>query len=451
MVVAVGRGSVVSELRGIVALAVPIVIGLAATTLHGVVDSVMLGPLGAIPLAAAGLAAAANLIVYSAIWGVLSAVAVRAGQAKGARQHRRICEILRNGLALGWTVGALGATVMGLFWFALPWMGQPPEVRAAMPLYWTAMSLMLVPYSVSTVFRCTFEAVGRAWLGVAFAAVSLGLKVPLNAILIYGLGPLPALGLAGAGLATLLGEALALAAAWAYWSHARSMRRLRLRRAVAAREIASCAWEGAPLGALNVAETGAMAVITLMIGTFGTVALAGNQVALSVGGVFYVLPMAFSGAVAIRVAQEQGAGRLDALRPVTLAALGLALACMAGVGALMWFGGRAIAAAITDDPAVIAAATAIFAVFALNQIGDAVQSVMLGALRGLSETVFPATVSTVAYWAVGLPLGWAFATWGGQGAPGIWMGFLVALVGSGLALSLRFSARTGLRGAAPAV
>jgi MATE family multidrug resistance protein len=194
-----------------------------------------------------------------------------------------------------------------------------------------------------------------------------------------------------------------------------------------------------------------MAVITLMIGTFGTVALAGNQVALSVGGVFYVLPMAFSGAVAIRVAQEQGAGNVDALRPVTLAALGLALACMAGVGALMWFGGGAIASAITDDPAVIGAATAIFAVFALTQIGDAVQSVMLGSLRGLSDTAFPATVSTVAYWVFGLPLGWSLATWGGQGAPGVWMGFLAALVGSGIALSLRFAAQTGLRGAAPAV
>lgn len=447
-----GRGRVVSEVRGIVALAVPIVIGLAATTLHGVVDSVMLGPLGAVALAAAGLAAAANLIVYSAVWGTLSAVAVRAGQAKGARQHRRICEILRNGLALGWLVGVGGAVAMGAFWFALPWLGQPPEVIAATPGYWVAMSLVLVPYSASTVFRCTFEAVGRPWLGVAFAAVSLGAKVPLNALLIHGLGPVPAMGLAGAGLASLLSEALALGAAWAYWSRARSMRRLRLRRPLLVREIGSCAREGAPLGALNVAETGAMAMITLMIGTFGTAALAGNQIALSVGGVFYVLPMAFSGAVAIRVAQEQGAGRPDALRPVTLAALGLALACMAAVGALMWFGGRAIAAGITDDPAVIAAATAIFAVFALTQIGDAVQSVMLGSLRGLSDTAFPAAVSTVGYWVIGLPLGWLLATWGGQGAPGVWMGFLVTLVGSGLILALRFASRTkGLRGAVTAV
>lgn len=443
--------SVASEIPGIAALALPIVIGLAATTLHGVVDSLVLGPLGAVPLAAAGLAAAANLIVVSAIWGTLSAVAVRVGQARGAGQHRRIAAILRNGLALGALSGVGGAGAMGVAWVALPWLGQPPEVIAAMPLYWGFMSLVLLPYGVTTVFRCTFEAVGRPWLGVAFAALSLLAKVPLTLLLVHGLGPVPALGLAGAGLATLLAETLALAAAWATWSRLPSLRRLRLRRPLSGAEMGSCAREGAPLGLLNMAETGAMAVVTVMIGTFGTAALAGNQLALSVAGVFYMLPLAFSGAVAIRVAQEQGAGRPEGLRPVALAALLLALLCMAGVAAAMWWGGRAIAGAIVADPEVILAAAAIFAVFAPMQLADAVQSVMLGALRGLSDTRFPATVSMLAYWAAGLPLGWALATSGGQGAPGVWMGFFAALVASALLLSARFFGRTAWRGLAPAL
>jgi len=340
---------------------------------------------------------------------------------------------------------------MVLIWFALPWLGQPPEVIAATPGYWAFMALSLIPFSVSVVFRCTFEAVGRPWLGVAFAAVSIGAKVPLNYLLIHGPGPLPALGLPGAGLATFLAETLAFTAAWATWTRSRAMRRMRLRRRVSAAEVAACAREGAPLGVLNMAETGAMAVVTLMIGTFGTAALAGNQVALSVGGVFYVLPMAFSGAVAIRVAQEQGAGRPGAMRGVALAALILAVACMAVVGAIMWFGGRSIATAMVRDPEVILAAAAIFAVFAPMQIADAVQSVMLGALRGLSDTAFPASVSMIAYWTLGLPLGWIIAHHLGQGAPGVWMGYFVALIGSALVLSARFNSRTGLRGAAPAV
>jgi MATE family multidrug resistance protein len=163
--------------------------------------------------------------------------------------------------------------------------------------------------------------------------------------------------------------------------------------------------------------------------------------------------MAVSGAVALRVAQEQGAGRSDRLRPVAFAALGLALLCLALIGSAFWWGGAAIAAAIASDPAVVQAAALIFAVFAFTQLGDAVQSVMLGACRGLSDTAFPASVSTVAYWAFGLPLGWLLATWGGWGPAGVWMGFLAALAASGAILTARFLARTGagLRGLAPAV
>ena len=180
----------------------------------------------------------------------------------------------------------------------------------------------MIPFAVLTVFKATFEAVDRPWLGAGFALLAVAINVPLNYALIWGVGPLPRLGLTGAGIASLAAEALALAAAWTYWQQAKSMRRLRLRRGLSGAEIASVAREGAPLGLMYIAETGAMAVATLMVGTFGAVALAGNQVAMSVGGLLYMVPLGIAGAVAIRVAQERGAGNRAALRPITWAALG---------------------------------------------------------------------------------------------------------------------------------
>jgi len=76
------------------------------------------------------------------------------------------------------------------------------------------------------------------------------------------------------------------------------------------------------------------------------------------------------------------------------------------------------------------------------QIADGVQSTTLGALRGMSDTGWPAIVSIVAYWGVALPLGWALARIGGFGAPGIYMGFAVALFGAGAAMTWRFLRRT---------
>ncbi len=415
------------EIPSILALAIPIVAGLGASTLLGVTDSVMLAPLGPLPLAAVGITNAVAIILFAAIYGLLSAMSVRVGAAHGAGQKRRIPALLRNGLALGAIVGTLGVVVMLAVWPLLPWLGQPGEVLAIMFPYWLSIAVLMLPFSLLLVFKATFEAMDRPWLGTGFAFLAVGVNVPLNYVLIWGLGPLPMLGLTGAGIASLVAETLALAAAWIFWLRARSMRLLRVRAVLSKAEMVSVAREGAPLGLMYVAETGAMAVATLMIGTFGAVALAGNQVAMSVGGLLYMVPLGVAGAVAIRVAQERGAGNDAALRPIAWAALALATTWLAASAAVLGLYGRTIAGWITDEPEVIAVAAALFFVFACSQVMDGVQSTMTGALRGLSDTGFPAWLSLLAYWALGLPLGWVLAHPIGMGPAGVWTGFIVAL------------------------
>ena len=154
-----------AEVGGVVRLAVPIVAGLAASTLITVADAVMLAPLGAVPLAAVGLTGAAAGLLYSAVYGLLSALSVRIGAAWGAGEARRIPLILRNGLVLGLATGIGAAAVMAALWPLLGWMGQPAEVLAAMPGYWALIALYMVPFAVLTVFKSAFEAVERPWTG----------------------------------------------------------------------------------------------------------------------------------------------------------------------------------------------------------------------------------------------------------------------------------------------
>ena len=202
---------------------------------------------------------------------------------------------------------------------------------------------------------------------------------------------------------------------------------------------------------MYVVETASVSVATLMIGAFGTVALAGNQVAQSVGGVLYMLPLGVAGAVAIRVAQERGAQNMGALRPIALAAVVVAGLWLVTAALVLALQGAAIARLVTDDPEVAAVAAAIFLVFAPMQISDAVQSAMLGSLRGLSDTAWPALVSAIAYWPVALPLGYALAHWAQMGPSGIWAGYILALAGAGAALTLRFWRKTALLAQSPLV
>jgi MATE family multidrug resistance protein len=85
------------------------------------------------------------------------------------------------------------------------------------------------------------------------------------------------------------------------------------------------------------------------------------------------------------------------------------------------------------------------------QISDAVQSAMLGSLRGLSDTAWPALVSAIAYWPVALPLGYALAHWAQMGPSGIWAGYILALAGAGAALTIRFWRKTALLAQSPLV
>ena len=446
-----------AEVPQIMALVIPIIVGLAASTLLGVTDSLMLAPLGSVPLAAVGITNAVAVIMYAAIYGLLSALSVRIGAAHGARDGRAIPGILRAGLMLGLLCGVAGTALMLLAWPLLPLLGQPAEVLAVMFPYWMAIALMLIPFSLLTVFKSVFEAVDRPWLGTSFAMLAVVINVPLNYALIWGVDPFPMLGLTGAGIATVVAETLALLAAVLWWQFAPAMRRLRLRRGLDWANLRATLREGAPLGLRYVAETAAMAAATLMIGVFGTVALAGNQVAMAVGGLLYMVPLGVAGAVAIRVAQARGAGEGARLRPVTFAALVIALGWLGPAAVLLGFGGTWVAGLVTADAQVITVAGAIFTVFALSQVMDGIQSTMTGALRGLSDAGFAAATSLTAYWGLGLPLGWVLAhrglaNWGlangglanggGMGPAGVWMGFVVALALASVALVWRFLRQT---------
>ena len=434
--------SVLRELPGIARLAVPLIAGLAATTLISVADAIMLAQLGAIPLAAVGLTAAVAGLLYAMIYGMMSVLSVRIGHAWGAGEELRIPTLLRNGLVLGVMVGISAASLMGNLWFILPWLNQPADVIDAMGGYWLSIALYMIPYAVLTAFKSAFDAVDRPWTGTAFAFVAVGLNVPLNYVLIYGFWPVPALGLTGAGIAALLAETVAVAAAFVYWRNAWSTRRLRLRRGVDGQELVDAVREGAPLGLLYLIETGSVTAATLLIGLFGSIALAANEVAMTVGGLLYMVPYGVSGAVAIRVAQAEGAGERGTLRAIVIAAIALVTGWLGCAALALFFQGRAIAGLIVDDTAVVAVAAQIFVIFALFQIMDGVQSTTLGALRGMSDTRWPALVSFVAYWVLSLPLGWLLATWGGMGAAGIWAGFFLGLMVAAVALVRRFRAKT---------
>jgi multidrug resistance protein, MATE family len=299
-----------AEAMPILRLSLPIVAGLAASTLIGVVDTVMIAPLGTVALAAASLTTAVIIIFYSALYGFLSALGVEAAHRHGAGDEDGVARALRAGLRLALGAGVAGAVVMAGVFLLLPAIGQPPEVIAILGPYWLAMSGLLIPVAFLMAISQVLNAIDRPWTAAGFAFAGVILNVPLNYLLIWGAGGWDGLGLLGAGLASVIanGLALTLAVVWLGRSG------LLVRRARVPGLTRRLARDGLPLGIGYTGEGAAFAVVGLMLGLFGAVALAANQIVQAVSGVLYMLPLGMSAATAIRVGQAIGGGERERLR-----------------------------------------------------------------------------------------------------------------------------------------
>jgi MATE family multidrug resistance protein len=440
------RPHAVAEIRPLVHLAIPVVAGLVGAVALGLVDTVMLGPLGAAPLAAVSLATSVIIIFYAGLYGLMGPTALLVGQAHGAGDTERIARVVRDGLVVAIAGGGAGSVLMAAsLLVVLPHAGQPHEVVGIIGPYWLAMSGVLVPFSLCLVVKQLLESVERPWTAAALMLVPVAINVPLNWLLIYGGLGLPALGLTGAGLASLLAYWAGFAAMLAYLCRAPAMAPYRARLALDARSLRSHLREGAPMATQYVLEGGSVAIAGIMIGWLGAVALAANQIAFSVGGLVYMVPLGLAAAVSIRIAQAVGEERPERLRPIAVAGLAVVSTWMVATTLLLVLGRREIAALFVREEAIVALAAGLFLTFGLMQILDGVQTVSLGALRGMLDNRWPLYVSLLAYWLVALPLAYALGIAVGLGPAGVWGGFGAGLAVAATALTWRFWSKTARR------
>jgi MATE family multidrug resistance protein len=427
-----------AEVRALAALAVPIVISLAAATLIGVVDTVMIAPLGTVPLAAASITASVILIFYSALYGFVSVIGVRMAEAHGKGDPAALSNATFTGLMVATVTSVIGAALMLAVEPALGRLGQPPEVTEVLGGYWKAMSLLLIPFTMFYALKGLFDAIGRPWLGVFLAFVAVLINIPANLLLIHGAGAWPGLGLLGAGLGSLLSQTISLILAWIIWQRATGMVGARQRGHRSRRELWIQIREGAAIASGYVGEGGAYALAGLMMGWFGAVALAANQIVASVGGVLYMVPLGVSIAVSIRVGQAIGAKERGRLRRIGFAALLVIVSWMSVVVIGILLGGRALAGLLSSDPEVVALAAGMFVVVAAMQIADGVQGTMLGAARGMMDNWVPVVITLVCYWIFALPLAYLLGFVMELGPNGVWIGYGIGLAMASIAITRRF-------------
>ena len=434
------------ELRATLTLALPIVVGQVGQTLMGITDSVMIGRVGTVPLAASAFANGVCNMVFIVGLGLLLPVAVLTARAHGAREPRECAEYLRHGVALAAGVGALTLLLLLPLGTQLHRFGQPAEVLAEIGPYYVLLTLSLLPAYFFQVFKQYSEALGHPWMPMVILLGCVVLNGGLNWIFIYGHFGFPAWGLAGAGLATLIARLLSCLILWRWLARRTDVRAEWpaagrnppwFARMDGAR-IRGMLHIGVPAAGQWMFEVGAFTAAAVMMGWIGTVPLAAHQIALSCAAFTFMFPLGLSSAVAVRLSKTLGEGRTAALRPIGFGALAAGFAVMTCFGLAFAFGGTWLARGFTPEPAVVALAARLLVVAGLFQIFDGGQVVGAGALRGLHDVKIPTAITFVAYWILALPGGYLLAFHTPLGGVGVWAGLAAGLGFAALLLGWRF-------------
>jgi multidrug resistance protein, MATE family len=433
-----------ADARRIAALAWPVLVGQLAVLGFSTVDTVLVGRYSSTDLAAFAVGASAYVTVFIGLMGVVLAIGPIVGRLYGAKrlpeagQQMHQCTWLALGLSL------LGGTLLA---FPAPFLAlarATPEMADKISGYLLALAFSLPASLLFTVYRGFNTAVSRPKAVMFIQLGGLALKIPLSAALVFGVPWLgiPALGVTGCGIATLVAMWLQLLAGWLLLRHDPFYRRFELFGHGLARphreSLVALLRLGVPMGLTILIEVTGFAFMAIFIARLGPIAVAGHQIAANLISVMFMLPLSLSSATTTLVAQRIGAADFAAARRIGWHGVEFALGLALVLGVSVYAARPAIVALYTRDAAVIAAALPLLSYVVWFHLGDALQTITQFVLRAWHITVVSLGVYVVSMWGVGLAGGYALA-FGAigepRGAPGFWLASTAGLLLAGVMLT----------------
>jgi len=429
------------ESKTIFALALPLIIGQIGQMLLGLVDSMMVAKLGVTELAALTLANNLFYIPFVFGIGILTCVSIRTATAKGASNAPDARSVCRNGTYLALLTGLLFFLTAWLGNGLVEYLGQDPIVASRSRHYFVIICASLIPALVSISLKNHVDALDRMWTAFNISMGTVLLNILLNWILIYGKLGAPALGLEGAGYATLISRVILVIAMLVWFSTDTKLREwtpFRWLIPLDLRELRKLLKLGFPAGLQTLAEVGAFVMSGILLGWLSKEALAAQQIALVCAGIAFMIPLGISIALTIRVGEKVGQKQTSNIRDTYLSGWLLTLIFSLITGTIFLTSGEQIALQFIDnEPQVIAFATSFLIVAGFFQIADGQQCATIGMLRGLQDTSKPAWIGFISYWIIGIPFGYYLAFHTSIGAVGVWWGLALGLTIASITLAIR--------------
>lgn len=424
-------------------LAWPAILQMSFQTMVGMITMIMVGNISAEGLAAVGLAQRVILVLL----GVLSALTVGTtalvAQYVGAGNREKAIKITAQSTVVGIGAAALLGTLIGLGseeLIRLLMVTQPDaEVIRLGGIYLRLVGFSFILAMPMLVINGALQGAGDTKTPMYLVTIMNFLALIFCYLLIYGPGPLPALGLMGAGIAEALARSLGGIMALAAIFSGRLRLKLKVRELLEwhpdlIKEILRI---GLPASGENLVRQMSMVIYTMIVASLGTVAIAANQIAMSVFSLSFMPGSGFGLAATTLVGQSLGAGdekkaeaygwRSNLLGSIFMGILGLGFYLLA----------EPLAGLYTNSPQVRALAAQCIKIIAFAQVPFAVVMIISGGLRGAGDTRYVLYATVVSQCGIRLVLSFA-ALWLGFGLTGVWVAMLVDSVTRGWLTARRF-------------
>ncbi len=435
------------ELRDLLRLAAPLAMAFGGNQLLSVVDTAMVGRLGATELAGValgnGLFFAITVIGIGAVLGIDPLVSQAIGAGEGARARA----VVRAGMRLATVVGLGLAVLAGVAPSLLVEVGVDGATAQQAQAFVLGRLPGLVPFLWVMAIRSYLQSIDATRPIVISMVLANVVNLVANAVLIFGDGALttvglpalglPALGVLGSGLSSTLATVAQLAVCW--WVLGRVPTSGGGETAVSARDVLRVGW---PISLTLLAEVGAFTVVGVLAGGISALAAAGHQIAITIASMSFCMTMGIASATTVRVGRAVGRGDPAGARRAGFAGLLMALAWMAACALVLAVFSRPITAALSDRPEVIAAAVPLVHIAAFFQLSDGIQVTAAGALRGIGDTRFIQWANVIGHYAVGLPIAVALAFGFHLAERGLWWGLTAGLTAVAVPLVWRFHRRS---------
>jgi MATE family multidrug resistance protein len=425
-------------------LALPMMFGRAGLLIAITVALVIVGHAGPNDQAyfAAGFALHMLVLVFG--MGLVAGITVLSAQANGAGNPQQCGRIWRSGLLLAAACG-FGVAVLLLWGRAiLRLAGQSDDIalHGGEVIWALAPGMPAILMFIAT--SSFLESIGRPRPGMVVSLAANLVNLALCWILVFGKLGLPAMGASGAALALTITRWCMLAAIVGYTLAFRERDHYGVRVPLARdyHIVGRLLRIGTPLALAMGIESVAFTATTMFAGWLGNDALAAYQDAINVNAFVFMLAVGLQTATSVRVAEAVGRNDQVGLRTAGWVGAGLNIGLLGAVGVVIWFSRDTIAAVFTSNPVVHALLVAALGLVAVISIADGLQAVLIGATRGVADTIVPTMLQCVSFWVIMVPLNYYLSITAGFGVSGLLLGIGISVLAASLFLAVRFATLT---------